>query len=108
MPPPSATVARERFSGAALLALAAVLFGSMAFGAKRASEHLPGAEIAFLRFAIGLVATAIAGTTFVRLRPVGWRSLVLRGLFGGLAVLLFFTSIEKLPVGTATLLTYTA
>ena len=106
--PPSAKNDASRLSGAALLALAAVLFGLMAFGAKRVSAHLPGAQIAFLRFVIGLVATGIAGTTVIRLRPVGWRSLFLRGFFGGLAVLLFFTSIEKLPVGTATLLTYTA
>jgi len=39
---------------------------------------------------------------------VNWRGLALRGLFGGVSVLLYFTAIGKLPVGTATLLTYTA
>jgi drug/metabolite transporter (DMT)-like permease len=34
--------------------------------------------------------------------------LFVRGFFGGVAVLLYFTCIEKLPVGTATLLNYTA
>ena len=34
--------------------------------------------------------------------------LVLRGLFGGAAVLCYFLTIEHLPVGIATLLNYTA
>ncbi len=80
----------------------------MAYLAKLATAHLPGPQVAFMRFAVGLVSVGIAAMTFVRLRPVSWRSLVLRGLFGGLAVLLFFVAIEKLPVGTATLLNYTA
>jgi drug/metabolite transporter (DMT)-like permease len=40
---------------------------------------------------------------------VGRRDLVLiRGLFGGTAVLLYFLSIEHIPVGVATLLNYTS
>lgn len=90
------------------LVLAGVLFGVMAWLAKLATARLPGAQVAFMRFTIGVAGVAIAGVTVVRLRPVNQKSLVLRGLFGGLAVLAFFTSIAHLPVGTATLLTYTA
>src|SRR5438105_7506683 len=85
-----------------------MLFGVMALLAKQATARLPGSEVAFMRFLVGAISVAAAGATVVRLRPVSLRSLVLRGLFGGLAVLLFFISIEHLPVGTATLLTYTA
>lgn len=91
-----------------MLVVSAILFGFMAFLAKLATARLPGPEVAFLRFSVGLAGVALASMTFVRLRPVNARSLFLRGLFGGLAVLLFFTAIEKLPVGTATLLNYTA
>ena len=95
-------------SALALLLTAGALFGVMAWLAKLATARLPGSQVAFLRFAIGLAGVAVAGVTVIRLRPVNHRGLVLRGLFGGLAVLLFFTSIAHLPVGTATLLTYTA
>jgi drug/metabolite transporter (DMT)-like permease len=44
----------------------------------------------------------------ISLRPQRWGWLVARGIFGGLAVLLYFTSIEKVGVGVATLLNYTA
>ena len=36
-----------------MLVLASLLFGLMAFVAKRATVHLPGAEVAFMRFVIG-------------------------------------------------------
>jgi drug/metabolite transporter (DMT)-like permease len=44
----------------------------------------------------------------VRMRVNNWRGLFLRGIFGGGAVLCFFTSIEHLPVGLATLIQYTS
>src|SRR5690242_18353256 len=85
-----------------------MLFGLMAFLAKQATARLPGSEVAFMRFLVGAISVGAAGAKVVRLRPVNVRGLVLRGLFGGVAVLLFFTSIEHLAVGTATLLVYTA
>ena len=91
-----------------MLVAAAVLFGLMAFVAKRASLHIPGTEVALVRFVVGLLCVAAAGLTAVKLRPVNLRNLALRGIFGGIAVLLFFVAIEELPVGIATLLNYTA
>jgi drug/metabolite transporter (DMT)-like permease len=90
------------------LVVSALLFGLMAFVAKQASARLPGPEVAFVRFVVGLVAVAVAVAGGLRLRPVNWTGLFLRGFFGGLAVLLFFIAIARLPVGTATLLNYTA
>src|SRR5262249_27308552 len=94
--------------GPALLVVSSVLFGAMALAAKRATLRLPGPEVAFVRFLVGLGAVAVAAAAGVRLRPVNWWGLALRGIFGGLAVLLYFGSIAKLPVGEATLLNYTA
>src|SRR5438552_386409 len=81
----------------------------MAFEAKRASVHLTGAEVAFWRFTIGLAAVMAAfGTRLVRPRFHHFGLLVLRGLFGGTAVLCYFTSIAHIDVSIATLLNFTS
>jgi drug/metabolite transporter (DMT)-like permease len=79
----------------------------MAVVAKHAAARIPGAEIAFLRFVVGLGGCAIA-SRFARIRPQNLRGLALRGVLGGTAVLLYFQAIAHLPVGIATLLNYTA
>jgi drug/metabolite transporter (DMT)-like permease len=90
-----------------LLLLAAALFGAMAVVAKAAAARLPGPEVAFARFCIGIVACGIAATR-IRMRTNNKLGLLLRGGYGGGAVLLYFLAIEHLPVGVATLLNYTA
>jgi drug/metabolite transporter (DMT)-like permease len=85
---------------------AALLFGVMAILAKGAAARLPGPEVAFIRFVIGIVV-CIGVATRVRLRAKNWRGLFWRGAFGGAAVLCYFLGIEHLNVGTATLLHYT-
>jgi len=106
MQPPSRDF-RHATSAALYLAAAAVLFAIMAVVAKRAAVRLPGPEVAFIRFLVGLLA-CLGAATRVRLRANNWRGLFLRGLFGGGAVLCYFLGIEHLPVGVATLLNYTA
>jgi len=91
----------------ALLVVASLLFAVMAVLAKKVAGRLPGPEVAFVRFCIGLVACAIASTR-VELRANNKLGLLLRGGFGGGAVLLYFLAIEHLQVGVATLLNYTA
>lgn len=89
-----------------LLVVAAILFGLMSFAAKGAMQLVPGPEVAFFRFLVGLAACWIASMR----RPFrvrDRRGVFLRGLYGGLAVLLYFQAIEHLPVGIATLLNYT-
>jgi drug/metabolite transporter (DMT)-like permease len=99
----------SRARGVAELVLAALLFGVMAYLAKQATRSLDGAQAAFVRFAIGLVVVT-AHFAIRRRRPVIVRRdlLFMRGFFGGVAVLLYFVTISHLPVGTATLLNYTA
>jgi drug/metabolite transporter (DMT)-like permease len=90
-----------------LLLLAAMLFATMAVVAKATASALPGPEVAFVRFCVGLVACGLAATR-IRMRTSNKLGLVMRGLYGGGAVLLYFLAIEHLPVGVATLLNYTA
>ena len=91
------------------LLFSSVCFGAMAFAAKAAAREISGAQIAVVRFAVMLVP--------ILLVPRWWRDaftwtrrdlLLYRGVFGGVAVLLYFLTIEKIPVGIATLLNYTA
>jgi drug/metabolite transporter (DMT)-like permease len=92
-----------------LMTASATLFGAMAFAAKLASARLNGSEVALIRFLIGLTPALLipryrrSAFTFQR-----WDLLLIRGLFGGLAVLLYFLAIEHASVGVATLLNYTA
>ena len=90
-----------------LLVLASLLFGVMAVLTKKVASRLPGPEVGFVRFCVGLVACAIAATR-IELRANNKVGLLLRGTFGGGAVLLYFLAIEHLQVGVATLLNYTA
>jgi drug/metabolite transporter (DMT)-like permease len=90
-----------------LLVTAAILFAVMAVLTKRAAAGLPGPEVAFVRFLVGLAACGLAATR-VRLKARNKVGLLMRGAYGGAAVLLYFLAIAHLPVGVATLLNYTA
>lgn len=79
----------------------------MALIAKVAATRLPGTQVAFVRFCVGLLACAAAWLRSP-LRAHNRVGLFLRGLYGGAAVLCYFVAIEHLPVGLATLLNYTA
>ncbi|MBC8133904.1 MAG: EamA family transporter [Deltaproteobacteria bacterium] len=90
------------------LVVSSTLFAIMAAGTKLATRRLPGGEVALFRFAIGIVVTGIfvwAGRA--QIRPSRWGWLVARGLFGGIAVVTYFLSIQAVPVGVATLLNQT-
>lgn len=87
----------------------AVMFGAMAFTAKMAAARLSGPEVAMIRMAVGLLPIVVvprwwrAATTVQRVDLV-----ILRGIFGGLAVMLYFMAIQHTSVGVATLLNYTS
>lgn len=89
---------------AGLLALASLMFAGMAIFAKLASARLPGPEVAFLRFAIGMLTIAVPLLTGHPLRPHRYGALFGRGVLGAAAVLLYFGAIRHLSVGVATLL----
>jgi drug/metabolite transporter (DMT)-like permease len=84
------------------------LFAIMAIMAKIVSARVPGPQAAFVRFATGVVVTgAMWAAGRVDLRPRRWGWLVTRGAFGGTAVLAYFSAMQRIPVGEATLLNYT-
>jgi len=75
----------------------------MAFFAKLASARIPGSEVALIRFLVGLVPVLLIPA--IRRRSFEWTRLdllVLRGVFGGTAVLFYFLAIAPIPGGTAT------
>ena len=99
----------SRARGLARLVTSAVLFGVMAFVAKKATRALDGAQVAFVRFLVGIVVVgAQASCASSPCAPSAGILLFARGFFGGLAVLLYFLAIARLQVGTATLLNYTS
>ncbi len=91
------------------MALSSVCFGVMALAAKLASAELPGSQVAFLRFAVMMVPIlAVPSVTKKAFTFQRLDILLYRGLFGGVAVLLYFLAIEHIPVGIATLLNYSS
>jgi drug/metabolite transporter (DMT)-like permease len=91
----------------AALVTAALVFAVMALATKHAAARLPGPQIAFIRFVIGLAVCGLAATR-VRMRATNKVGLLLRGAYGGAAVFFYFLGIAHLPVGIATLLNYSA
>lgn len=91
------------------MAASAVFFALMAFAAKLASAHLSGSQVAFVRFII-MMLPVLAVPRLAR-KAVQYRRLDLllyRGVFGGVAVLLYFLAIAHIPVGIATLFNYSS
>jgi drug/metabolite transporter (DMT)-like permease len=84
-------------------------FALMTIAVKGASAYFSGPFIAFVRFSIG----AIAALSCILLFRHGWkvadkRSWLLRGLFGGISMLLFFIAIQLTSSGRASLLANTS
>lgn len=91
------------------LVASALLFGVSSFVAKRATHYVDGAEVAVVRFAVGLTFVfCYAWARREPLRPRRWDILFLRGVLGGLANAAYFLSLNELPVGTTTLLNCTS
>jgi len=88
--------------------VSSTLFAVMALLAKLVARRIPGPEVALVRFATGVAATAVLwAARRIEIRPRRWGWLAARGLFGGTAVLAYFAAIQRVPVGEATLLNQT-
>jgi drug/metabolite transporter (DMT)-like permease len=105
----SGTSAAAHRRALVLFATSSVCFGLMAFGTKLLSPRIPGAQAAFVRFAAGLLPILLLPRLRQAARKIERKDLILyRGLFGGIAALLYFLSIAQIPVGVATLLNSTS
>ncbi len=99
---------RGRFGARAQLFAAGVCFGLMAALVRLGSRGPGGfdaAQMSTVRFAIGIAMTL----ALFRLRPGTFRPvrrwlLFTRGALGGVAVLLYFAALARIPAGEATLL----
>jgi drug/metabolite transporter (DMT)-like permease len=94
--------------GMALMLLAAACIGVQAFFVKLATEYTSPAEIAFLRFLASylIVRTAVAAG-WVEIRLVNRRSVLARGILGGIGNLLYFYAISRTHLSNAIVLLYT-
>jgi drug/metabolite transporter (DMT)-like permease len=103
------TTADPQARGAAFrLVLSSTLFAGMAVLAKLASRHIPGPQAASVRFATGVVVMSVLlAARRIDIRPRRWGWLFARGLFGGSAVVCYFSGMQRISVGEATLLNYT-
>lgn len=90
------------------MALSAVFFALMALAAKLASARLSGGEVALFRFAFMLLPALAPGVARKAVTYQRLDLLLYRGVFGGVAVLLYFLAIAHVPVGIATLLNYSS
>lgn len=90
-----------------LLLVSSLFFGAMAVAVGAVSSRLGAAQVATVRFAIGLVCVLAAAGLRPGLIRISRPGLLFgRGLFGGLAVLLYFVAIGRVGAGLATLLNY--
>ncbi|MCG3172407.1 MAG: hypothetical protein GMKNLPBB_00559 [Myxococcota bacterium] len=77
----------------------------MTIAAKTLGARMPGGEVAFVRFVGGallLLPLLLWGRP--RWRVAEWPPVLLRGIAGGLAVILYFEAIARIPVSQAVLL----
>ena len=95
-----------RIQGYALLFSAAVCFSLMSMCVKALGKG-HAVEATFMRFALGaafIVSLRLLGV--IRLRPVNWTLLVVRGVMGGGAVLCLFKAINHMGLAQGSVLSF--
>ncbi|MCP4159449.1 MAG: DMT family transporter [Deltaproteobacteria bacterium] len=97
---------RETLIGTFAIIMSSIVFALMSFLIKTAPEIDPY-KTSLFRFAIGF---AILGTAAmankISLKFVNSKLLFLRGILGGIAIFIFFYSINKIGIGKGTLISY--
>ncbi len=94
--------------GIGVIFLASILFGVMAVFVRLAARSMPSSQIAFVRF-VGSLSVLLIATRGRALRPQPGNLLrvVLRGLLGASAIVLYYHGIQGAGAGLATLLNCT-
>ncbi len=91
--------------GVGVILVASFLFGSMAVFVRLAAREMPSSQIAFVRFAGSLlVLLALSRGHTLRPQPGNLSRVVLRGLLGASAIVLYYHGIQGAGAGFATLL----
>ena len=91
-------------SGVWWMLVAQALFALMNIGTRFGSRHLPWSEVAFGRFAVGvIIAGAVATSRPGGFKIINWRASWMRSVFGTLAALGTFYALgsPRLPIGDA-------
>ena len=102
-------VEKPRINGVAVIAISSAFFGLMAVLTRLLAGKVPAAEVAAVRFAVGLVGCGFLFGWKRRLpNLVQGRMLLTRGVLGGLAVVTYFFAIERLGAAPATVLNYSS
>lgn len=98
-----------RVNGIAVIAVSSLFFGLMAVLTRLLAGKVPAAEVATVRFAVGIIGCGFL-FAWKRRRPnfSQGKLLTLRGLFGGVAVVTYFFAIERLGAAPATVLNYSS
>ncbi len=99
----------SELQGIRLMLQASVAFSLMALGVKWAGRWIPFIEIVFIRSVIGLIM--ILFVIHRRRAPLigrEWGLMLLRGFCGFSALMFYFFTLTRLPLGVAVLLNYTS
>jgi len=95
-------------NGAFMMLLSTLFYSLMALFAKIAASEFHSSQITFFRFFLTfLLISFLFLIKRIDFKLVNKKVLVLRGIFGGIAIILYFASFSYIPLGRATLLTYT-
>lgn len=97
-------------AGVAWMLVTGLLFVVMTGVVRYLGSDLPAAQGAFIRYAIGLalVSPALIGALRRRMSAKAWRLYAGRGLVHGIAVILWFYAMARIPVAEVTALGYTS
>jgi len=102
-------VGKPRVNGVAVIAVSSVFFGLLAVLTRLLAGQVPAAQVAAIRFAVGIVGCGVLFLWKRRLPNFAQgRLLAARGLFGGVAVVTYFFAIERLGAAPATVLNYSS
>lgn len=90
------------FHQATLYILLSTLFFSVTHALVKFLDHIPALQIIFFRALISLILSALA-IYKMRINPWGKNKggLILRGLFGAMALSMYFYTLQVMPLGTA-------
>lgn len=92
------------------MVVAGFLFVSVTVVVRHIGSDLPSVEAAFIRYAIGLliILPAFRGLRTRAPSARQWRLYIVRGLFHGAGVMLWFYAMARIPIAEVTAIGYTA